>query len=87
MGVMINAVSFFVLSKKFTRGMPNAAVLPVPVCAVPKISFPLRATGIACAWIGVGVLKLILAIESIKTCSNCRDKKFSIILLIKLNNK
>ena len=84
-GVIINAVSFFVLSRKFTRGIPNAAVFPVPVCAVPKISFPLSATGIASACIGVGVLKLILAIESIKVCSNWSDLKFSIVLLINFN--
>ena len=48
-GVIIKAVSFFVLSKKLTRGIPKAAVLPVPVCAVPKISFPSNATGIASA--------------------------------------
>ena len=48
-GVITNAVSFFVLSKKFTNGIPKAAVLPVPVCAVPKISLPSNATGIAFA--------------------------------------
>jgi len=33
-------------------GIPNAAVLPVPVCACPIISFPSSITGIAAFWIG-----------------------------------
>jgi len=37
-------------------GIENAAVLPVPVCAHPNTSFHLSITGIACSWIGVGVL-------------------------------
>ena len=44
-GVIIKAVSFFVFNKKLTKGMPKAAVFPVPVCAVPKISFPSKAIG------------------------------------------
>ena len=43
--------------------MPKAAVLPEPVWAVPKISFPSSAIGMAWAWIGVGVLKLMSAID------------------------
>ena len=35
-------------------GRQNAAVLPVPVCAMPITSRPVRQTGIAAAWIGVG---------------------------------
>ena len=46
-GVITNAVSFFVLSKWFTKGMPKAPVFPVPVCAVPNMSLPSNATGIA----------------------------------------
>ena len=80
-GVMTRPVSFFVLSKKLTNGIPKAAVFPVPVWAVPKISWPSKATGMASAWIGVGVLKLILAIESIRVCSNLSDKKFFIVLV------
>ena len=76
-GVIIRAVSFLVFKRKFISGIPNAAVFPVPVWAVPRMSFPSSATGIASAWIGVGVLKLILAIESIKVCSSLSDKKFS----------
>jgi hypothetical protein len=36
-------------------GRTNAAVLPVPVCAIPRRSEPVRMMGIACCWIGVGV--------------------------------
>ena len=34
-------------------GIPNAAVLPVPVCAWPSTSRPSRSAGIACCCIGV----------------------------------
>ncbi|KYF81287.1 hypothetical protein BE18_40570 [Sorangium cellulosum] len=37
-------------------GKANAAVLPVPVCAHPRTSLPSRIGGMACCWIGVGVL-------------------------------
>src|SRR5258706_381155 len=33
-------------------GRVKAAVLPVPVWAIPRISWPARATGMACSWIG-----------------------------------
>ena len=35
-------------------GSPNAAVLPVPVCAWPITSRPSSSDGIACSWIGLG---------------------------------
>src|SRR3712207_1035557 len=35
-------------------GRPNAAVLPVPVCAWPMTSCPARSSGIACSWMGLG---------------------------------
>jgi hypothetical protein len=35
-------------------GSMNAAVLPVPVWAMPSRSRPSSTVGIACAWIGVG---------------------------------
>ena len=38
-----------------TIGIPNAAVLPVPVCAWPMRSSPSLSGGIACAWTSVGV--------------------------------
>ena len=37
-----------------TIGSPNAAVLPVPVCAWPITSRPASSGGIACSWIGLG---------------------------------
>jgi hypothetical protein len=37
-------------------GRVKAAVLPVPVWAMPSTSRPTRATGMACSWIGVGVV-------------------------------
>ncbi len=39
-----------------TNGIPKAIVLPVPVCADPRISRPSSAGGIACACMGVGVV-------------------------------
>src|SRR5581483_1207223 len=35
-----------------TRGMPKAAVLPVPVCAWPMASLPARSVGTMAAWMG-----------------------------------
>ena len=35
--------------------MANAAVFPVPVCAQPNISFPVKAAGIAFTCLGVGL--------------------------------
>ena len=37
-------------------GSAKPAVLPVPVWAPPMTSLPARMTGMACAWIGVGVV-------------------------------
>src|SRR5690625_5788298 len=37
-----------------SSGSPNAAVLPVPVCATPITSRPSSSEGIACSWIGEG---------------------------------
>jgi hypothetical protein len=37
-------------------GRVKPAVLPVPVCAAPSRSRPASTTGIACAWMGVGVV-------------------------------
>ena len=36
-------------------GKMNARVLPLPVCAMPNTSRPMRATGQAYAWIGEGL--------------------------------
>ena len=37
-------------------GSAKPAVLPVPVWAPPMTSRPARTTGIACGWMGVGVV-------------------------------
>ena len=42
-------------TRRWIDGSTNAAVLPVPVCAMPSRSRPSSTVGIACAWIGVGV--------------------------------
>ena len=36
-------------------GSTKLAVLPVPVWAMPMMSFIINTGGMACAWIGVGV--------------------------------
>ena len=41
------------LSRRDSIGRTKAAVLPVPVWAMPSTSRPVRADGIACAWMGV----------------------------------
>ena len=41
-------------SSRFAMGSVNAAVFPVPVCARPMMSRPVRISGIASRWIGVG---------------------------------
>ena len=58
----------------FNIGSPNAAVLPVPVCACPTISLPAKITGIACSCIGLGSLK---PASSIAFC-NCSLKSNSL---------
>ena len=42
--------------RRWIVGNANAAVFPVPVCAHPNISAPLKTIGIDCACIGVGVV-------------------------------
>src|SRR5262249_5598537 len=37
-------------------GSTNAAVLPVPVCASPNTSQPCSTGGMACCWMGVGIV-------------------------------
>ena len=43
------------LSSPCSMGRPNAAVLPVPVCANPMRSAPSSRLGMARRWMGVGV--------------------------------
>ena len=52
-GVNIKALFFGFLIRWVIKGIEKAIVFPVPVCAVPRISWPFKAKGIACAWIGV----------------------------------
>ncbi len=42
-------------ARRSIMGRVKAAVLPVPVWAMPRMSRPASATGMDCAWIGVGV--------------------------------
>ena len=44
------------LARRCRIGSAKAAVLPVPVWAMPQRSRPARTEGMACAWIGVGVV-------------------------------
>ena len=49
-------VAFQSLSTRSMIGSPNAAVLPVPVCASPiKSTSEDSSVGMACCWISVGV--------------------------------
>src|SRR6185437_3575274 len=43
------------MKRWFRIGRAKAAVLPVPVCAMPMTSRPWRAIGMVWSWIGVGV--------------------------------
>ena len=42
-------------ARRWSSGSAKAAVLPVPVCAMPSMSRPCSSSGIAPAWIGVGL--------------------------------
>ena len=58
----------------------NAAVLPVPVCACPAMSFPAKAIGRVLLWMGVQNLKPAALIP----CNTCpsmgRDSNFILAL-------
>src|SRR5687767_12619436 len=56
-------------------GSAKAAVLPVPVCAVPIRSFPARTIGKARSWIGVGSEKPIACVP--RTTSDERPKSLN----------
>ena len=47
-------VAGFSAARRCRIGSAKAAVLPVPVWAMPSRSLPSRSCGMACAWIGVG---------------------------------
>jgi len=74
-GAIINALNgwfeLFVDVISSIIGKTNAAVFPEPLCAVAKISFLFKATGIAFFWISVGF-------------SNCKSSRAWIILVSKL---
>src|SRR5690606_36490156 len=38
-------------------GKAKAAVLPEPVCAMPRMSRPASCAGMACSWIGLGTTR------------------------------
>jgi hypothetical protein len=45
----------FDFTSRSIDGSMNAAVLPVPVWAMPSRSLPSSRAGMACCWMGVGV--------------------------------
>ena len=55
MRTCVGSTRFCAATRRWIDGSTNAAVLPVPVCAMPIRSRIMRTLGIACAWIGVGV--------------------------------
>ena len=77
-GHITNAKAFLSKINLLINGILKAKVLPVPVCAVPKISFPSKATGIAIPWIGVGFVKFIFCNEFFNESSILNNLKFSI---------
>lgn len=52
-------------------GRRKAAVLPVPVCAIPRRSRPDRMWGIACCWMGVGWVNRISSNASSTSSDSC----------------
>ena len=77
-GHITNANAFLSNINLLTKGMLNANVFPVPVWAVPKTSFPSKATGIAIPWIGVGFINFIFSNEFFNESSIFNNLKFSI---------
>ena len=80
-GHITNAKAFLSKINLLIKGILNAKVFPVPVWAVPKTSFPSKATGIAILWIGVGTLKCIFSNEYFNVSSIFINLKFSILML------
>ena len=62
-------------------GIRNASVLPVPVCAVASTSLPSRAHGIACAWMGVGVVYCMRASDAVSAAGRPNVLKSDIIMI------
>ena len=78
-GHITNAMASLSKINLLIKGIINAKVFPVPVWAVPRISLPVKATGIAIPWIGVGLVNCILLKENFKASSIFNDSKFSIL--------
>ena len=77
-GHITSANAFLSNINLLIKGILNAKVFPVPVWAVPKTSFPSKATGIAMLWIGVGFTNFIFCNEAFKESSIFNNLKFSI---------
>ena len=57
-GAITNNCGCFAAGSIFAkRGKENAAVLPLPVCAIPSTSLPSKRAGIQACWMGEGVSK------------------------------
>lgn len=70
------------------KGIPKAAVLPVPVAACPMMFFsPLSKSGITCAWIGEGVTNHFLVIAA-RVCSQIqRSLNWVIVFFLQIIKK
>ena len=77
-GHITSAKAFLSKINLLINGMLNANVFPVPVCAVPSISLPSNAAGMAIPCIGVGFVKFILCNEFFNESSILSNLKFSI---------
>ena len=80
-GHITKAKAFLSNINLLISGILKAKVFPVPVCAVPKISLPSKATGMAILWIGVGFVKFIFRNEFFNESSIFNNLKFSIWML------
>jgi len=65
-------------------GRTKLAVLPEPVCAIPRISFPFRIAGIASFCMGKGVVYFCSAIAFSRGEDKPRDENGIDIGLIKI---
>ena len=77
-GQTINAIACLSFISLLIIGIVKARVLPVPVWAVPRMSLPVKLTGIDWLWIGVGVLKSANWIDFLSLFSIKRSSKLFI---------
>ena len=56
MGLVLEGLLRQLAARRCNNGSTNPAVLPVPVCAPARRSPPFNTAGIACNWMGVGVV-------------------------------